>query len=358
MCGESNPSICSTFVCKNVRMYKVIFATAVFLFLFPQCTDSQTKRIRMQPFQVMFYNVENLFDTADDPVTNDNEYLPDGVRKWTPKRYYERLRQTAKVITAVGKWDMPALVGLCEVENDTVLTHLLHRTPLKEHRYRYCITRGNDPRGINNALLYRNERFKLLGQRSIRIRFTRKGKRSRDILHAWGRVVTGDTLDVLVCHFPSRSAGKKKTEPDRIDAALCVRRLCDSLYSVRRCTHIIVMGDFNDTPADESIAVMTHAAKPEHRLTNLFADKETLNFAGSHKFNGEWSQLDQMLVSLPWKARLKEGGTQIFAPSFLLTDDKRHNDKRPRRTYQGYTYKGGFSDHLPIVAEFFLSLPQ
>ena len=340
MCGESNPSICSTFVCKNVRMYKVIFATAVFLFLLPQCTDSQTKRIRMQPFQVMFYNVENLFDTADDPVTN------------------ERLRQTAKVITAVGKWDMPALVGLCEVENDTVLTHLLHRTPLKEHRYRYCITRGNDPRGINNALLYRNERFKLLGQRSIRIRFTRKGKRSRDILHAWGRVVTGDTLDVLVCHFPSRSAGKKKTEPDRIDAALCVRRLCDSLYSVRRCTHIIVMGDFNDTPADESIAVMTHAAKPEHRLTNLFADKETLNFAGSHKFNGEWSQLDQMLVSLPWKARLKEGGTQIFAPSFLLTDDKRHNDKRPRRTYQGYTYKGGFSDHLPIVAEFFLSLPQ
>lgn len=123
-------------------MYKVIFATAVFLFLLPQCTDSQTKRIRMQSFQVMFYNVENLFDTADDPVTNDNEYLPDGVRKWTPKRYYERLRQTAKVITAVGKWDMPALVGLCEVENDTVLTHLLHRTPLKEHRYRYCITRG------------------------------------------------------------------------------------------------------------------------------------------------------------------------------------------------------------------------
>lgn len=337
-------------------MYKLLFTFGFVFFVLSSCVFSQAQRLRVQSFQVMFYNVENLFDTEDDPETNDNEFLPSGVRRWTPRRYHEHLRQTARVITAVGEWDTPALVGMCEVENDSTLIHLLHRTPLREQYYRYCITKGSDPRGINNALLYRRDRFRLLGQRSVRIRFSRKGKRSRDILYVWGQVVTGDTLDVFVCHFPSRSAGQKETEPDRIDAARCVRRMCDSLYRVRRRANIIVMGDFNDTPSDRSIGVMTDASSPQHELNNLFADKKALNFEGSHKYRGRWSQLDQMLVSAEWMKYLKDDGARIFAPSFLLTQGSRERDKRPRRVYRGFKYEGGFSDHLPVVAEFLLPL--
>ena len=187
------------------------------------------KKPREGAFQVMSYNVENLFDTSDDPHTNDNEFLPDGTRHWTQKRYRSHLEQTARVILAAGAWESPALVGLCEVENEAVLQQLMHHTHLRSEGYRSCITRGNDPRGINNALLYRQDRFRLLGWRSVRIPFADRAKRSRDLLHAWGRIASGDTLDVIVCHFPSRRNGRKASEPDRIDAARCVRRLCDSL---------------------------------------------------------------------------------------------------------------------------------
>ena len=309
-----------------------------------------TRAQRTQTFQVMSYNVENLFDTNDDPHTDDNEFLPDGDRHWTPGRYRNHLQQTARVILAAGRWEAPALVGLCEVENDSVLTHLLRRTPLRREGYRYCITRGNDPRGINNALLYRRDRFRLLGWRSVRIAFTERTKRSRDLLYAWGRIASGDTVDVIVCHFPSRRSGQKASERARMDAANCVRRLCDSLYRVRRHPNLIVMGDFNDTPTDRSIRLMADTPESRLRLINLFGDPRQTGFEGSHYYRGKWTQLDQMLVSPLLANRVTEA--QVFAPDFLLTEDGRRRSRRPRRVYYGFRYEGGFSDHLPIVAEF------
>lgn len=303
------------------------------------------------PFIVMSYNVENLFDTDDDPHTDDNEFLPDGKRHWTQERYNNHLRQTARVILAAGEnGETPALVGLCEVENDAVLNRLIRHTPLRREGYRSTITRGNDPRGINNALLYRPDRFRLLGTRSVRIPFAQRTKRSRDLLHVWGRIDTGDTLDVIVCHFPSRRSGRKASEPARLDAARCVRRLCDSLGRLRRRPHLIVMGDFNDTPTDRSIRLLTGNATPGSRLINLFADPRQTGFSGSHYYRGQWAQLDQMLVSPLLSDRLMRA--HVFAPDFLLTDDGRRRSSRPLRIYNGFRYEGGFSDHLPIVAVF------
>ncbi|MDR3262333.1 MAG: endonuclease [Tannerella sp.] len=302
----------------------------------------------------MFYNVENLFDTEDNPDTLDDEFLPAGERHWTSARYYTHLRQTARVINAVGEWGTPALVGLCEVENDSVLIHLLNRTPLREQQYLYCMTHGNDLRGINSALLYQRDKFRYLGHQADRIRFTQRGKRSRDLLHVWGEVITGDTLDVFVCHFPSRYGGEKETERDRMDAALQVRRLCDSLFQIRRAPNILVMGDFNDTPADKSIQRLTKSPQPEWTLVNLFADRTSLNAEGSHKYQGEWTQLDQIMVSGSWNRFLKAGSARIFNPPFLMTDDKSKRGKRPWRSYYGYKYESGFSDHLPVVADFLL----
>lgn len=204
-------------------------------------------------FRVISYNVENLFDTQDNPLADDEEFLPQGQRHWTPKRYNHKLQQLAKVITAAGEWTEPALVGLCEIENDSTLYQLCHRTPLRTQAYRYVCSDTDDPRGIRVALIYQRDQFALVGYESLRIPFRGGRKRSRPLLHVWGRVVTGDTLDVFVCHFPSRSGGQLESESFRMDAARHLRRACDSLYQLRQHPHLIAMGDLNDTPIDRSL---------------------------------------------------------------------------------------------------------
>ena len=308
-----------------------------------------------QEFRVMFYNVENLFDTYDDPDKRDDDFLPGGSMRWTPNRYYSHLRKIAQVINAIGEWDTPALCGLCEVENDTVLIHLLNRTPLVEQHYSYCITTGSDMRGINNALIYQRDKFRYLGHSSEKIPFTNKNRLSRDILHVWGEIINGERLDIFVCHFPSRSGGEKESEPDRIEAAKHLRRLCDSLFKINENANIIAMGDFNDNPSDKSISIITKGSKAKFNLTNLFGNAKKLNYPGSHKFQGEWSQLDQMFVSKNWNNYIKKGSPKIFAENFLLSTNAR-GEQAPMRNFQGPIYRDGFSDHLPIVSDFLLPL--
>lgn len=322
-----------------------------------------------QLFRVMSYNVENLFDTEDNPDKADEEFLPSGNRHWTKGRYYHKLQQIARVISAAGEWDTPALVGLCEVENDSVMFHLLHRTPLKQQHYRYCMTHGEDTRGINVALLYQRDKFRYIGQKEYPVRFSReKHKHTRNILHVWGEVISGNLLDVFVCHFPSRYGGEKESEKDRFDAARTLRILCDSLQKIRIFPQILIMGDFNDTPENESIRRILSAVPLSEQdnssssaLYNLFADPHILNHHGSHKYQGEWSQLDQIIVSgnLVDKAtsmHIKTGSIRIFAPDFLFTNDKTWRGKRTLRTFYGFKYEGGYSDHLPLIVDFFVSL--
>ncbi|MGM9760362.1 MAG: endonuclease/exonuclease/phosphatase family protein [Parabacteroides sp.] len=305
------------------------------------------------PFRVMSYNVENLFDTVDDPARADEEFLPAGTYHWTPKRYQHKLRQLAKVILAAGEWDTPAIVGLCEVENDTVVQHLIHRTPLRSQRYRYCLADCSDPRGINVALLYQPDKFKYLSHRSISVRFTRTAhKATRQILHVSGQIASGDTLDLFVCHFPSRSGGQKETEQDRLDAANTVRNCADSLERVRCHPLVLVMGDFNDTPVDRSLADCLTATSL--RLLLDLSDHAT---QGTHKYQGSWNQLDHLVANravAEGKASLRyvAGSASVFSPSFLLTTDRTGMGKRPFRTYLGRRYEGGFSDHLPVLADF------
>nr|WP_241159956.1 endonuclease/exonuclease/phosphatase family protein [Parabacteroides sp. ZJ-118] len=316
----------------------------------------------------MAYNVENLFDTRDHPTADDDAFLPSGDRYWTPGRYDRKLQHIAKVISAAGEWGTPALIALCEVENDSVLSHLTRRTPLRWLEYRYIITRGPDPRGMNVALLYQRDQFGYLRHASIPVRFSgERHKLTRDILHVSGKIVTGDTLDVLVCHFPSRYGGEKESERDRLDAARTLREVGDSLCRTREKPRILMLGDFNDTPQDRSISeVLAARALPEEARSadpascayyNLFADPRITQFPGSHKYRGEWSQLDQIIVNrdlvTPGSSlRLIPESIRLFAPGFLLTRDKTWRGVRPFRTYHGFKYEGGFSDHLPIIADF------
>lgn len=319
-------------------------------------------------FRVMSYNVENLFDIRDNPTKDDNEFLPSGNRHWTRGRYYHKLQQIAKVITAAGEWNTPALIGLCEVENDSVLYHLTHRTPLRQQDYRYIITQSPDPRGINVALLYQRDQFGYIRHESIPIRFSgNKHKLTRDILHVCGKIITGDTLDIFVCHFPSRYGGEKESEKDRFDAARSLRKSCDSLCQTRETPQILIMGDFNDTPQDRSISEIFAAQafqrdmpvpdSPPYTYYNLFANPHITQFPGSHKYQGEWSQLDQIivnrnLITQESSMHIIPESIRIFAPDFLLTKDKTWRGVRPFRTYYGFKYEGGFSDHLPLVVDF------
>ena len=171
------------------------------------CTLSFAQQIR---FRVVSWNVENLFDIHHDSLKNDREFLPDALRHWNYTRYKKKLTDMARVITAVGEWEPPALVGLCEVENDTVLRDLTRRSPLKELNYRYVMTDSPDLRGIDVALLYQRDLFKLLSFRSVSIPPLKQFRPTRDLLHVSGLLLTGDTLDVFVCHLPSRSGGAKR----------------------------------------------------------------------------------------------------------------------------------------------------
>lgn len=342
-------------------MYRpVLFC--LLLFLYSHTLPAQTS------FRVMGYNVENLFDCENDPDKDDDEYLPQGSRHWTKGRYYHKLQQIAKVITAAGQWSTPALIGLCEVENDSTIIHLLSKTPLRAQHYRYVMTNSPDRRGIDVALLYQRNKFAYIGHHCHRITFQHnKGKQSRDLLHVWGRVQTGDTLDIFVCHFPSRSGGEKTTEPDRMEAAALLKKECSNLIATRKTPYILIMGDFNDAPSDISISQTLNAQHPSlgnnpATLYNLFAPPVKLSQKGSHKHQGTWGQLDHIIVSgnllnPMHKLHIQPGSADIFSPDFLLTNDKTHRGIRPLRTFYGYKYEGGYSDHLPVVIDFSLSLP-
>jgi predicted extracellular nuclease len=312
----------------------------------------------------MFYNVENFFDTEDAPKKNDNEFTPRGTRSWTNKRYYTKVNNIAKVITSVGQWGTPVLVGLCEVENDKVLRDLTTYSPLKKMQYRHILVESDDRRGINVALLYQRDRFKYLYHQAIPIRFPySKQKKTRNVLHVSGQVISGDTLDVFVCHFPSRVGGQSESEPDRMYVASIVKAKTDSLMIVRKRANILIMGDFNDEPSDKSLSTSMGAQavpakmKGERGLYNLFLSVQEKSETGSYKFRRQWNFLDQLIVSgellnpanpfhvLPETAA-------IFSESFLLTEDKSYGGKRPKKTFHGRKYEGGYSDHLPVFVDF------
>lgn len=322
-------------------------------------------------FRVATYNVENLFDTIPSPRHGDSEFLPAAERAWHSGRYWKKLGMLARAIAAIGDVRPAALVALCEVEGDTVLTHLTRRTALARLGYGYVVTHSADERGMNVALLYQPELFRPLSVASLRVPY-RAGKErpTRDVLHVAGQCLTGDTLDVFVCHFPSRRGGTRLTDPYRRRAAVTVRRAADSLLDVRGRHNIIIMGDFNAYYPERCIAE-TLGAIPAQEVQgaggpflreNLYLLTHGLKadggIGGTYKYKGEWQTLDQIIVSgtllspAPGYLFTAPAACRLCAFPFLLKND-RSGTPAPYRTYLGTFYQGGYSDHLPIALDFF-----
>ena len=317
-------------------------------------------------FRIVSYNVENLFDSRHDTLKNDYEFLPDATRHWNYSKYRKKLDNIARVIIATGGWTPPALVALCEVENDSVMRDLTRYSALREADYRYVMTQSPDERGIDVALLYQRNLFKLLSYQSLPVDKPRKNSRpTRDILHVSGLLLNRDTLDVLVAHFPSRSGGARESEPYRLLAARKVKHAIDSLYTIRRHPQIVLLGDFNDYPENKSVKDVLEAAAPStlqdslrpQKLYHLLARKtKTRKHFGSYKYQGEWDTRPHhriRYVAARTRTAIYRGSEdRRILPALLLTRDKKYGGQQPFRTYYGMKYQGGYSDHLPVYAEF------
>lgn len=292
-------------------------------------------------------NTENLFDTRHDSLKDDREFLPDSPRHWTRTKYWEKLNRIGQTIIACGEdgggWSLPDIVGLCEVENDSVLFDLTRRSLLRKARYEYVMTASNDRRGIDVALLYSPFSFRLIKADTIRVIPIEEMRPTRDILHVEGEVESGDTLHIFLLHAPSRMGGELYSRPFRKHV---MGRLCDAVDSLRR-QHIdlkvLVMGDFNDYADSPSLQLAY-----ERGLVNVSAGAWGRNGAkGTYRYHGQWGSLDQMLISKNLRSRV--ASCHIFDAPFLLEEDTKYGGVKPRRNYNGMRYNNGFSDHLPLV---------
>ncbi|MFN4234815.1 MAG: hypothetical protein ACK4IK_08420 [Bacteroidia bacterium] len=308
-------------------------------------------------FTVAFYNVENLFDTINDPIKNDDDFTPEGKLMWNSNRYLSKTINTAKVIMAIGNGEAPSIIGLCEVENREVLEYMIRITPLNKLKYAVIHEESPDNRGIDVAMLYRKDLFKPLEHKTIAIDLKPDTIKTRDILYVKGILDSDDTLHIFINHWPSRIGGEIQSEFKRINAAKTLRNEIDSILKIDSLAKIIIMGDFNDYPINKSLEEVLLAKKD----TSEIKEKELFNMLylkhikgeGSHYYNGHWGMLDQIIISKSLlkcekkKACTLQGRANVFNPDWIMFINK-NGEKIPNRTYVGNSYKGGYSDHLPV----------
>jgi predicted extracellular nuclease len=313
--------------------------------------------------RVMFYNVENLYDTSDEEGIDDAEFLPKSELQWNEERLQTKLNHIAQVIQAVGGQNLPDVVGFAEIENRRVLDFLIQNTALKKSGYFVVHYDSPDKRGIDVALLYKKDRFTFLKSASYPVPMPGDSARpTRDILYVKGMLPNKANLHVVINHWPSRSGGAAETESKRLAAAKVAKRLCDSIQANEQNANVLLLGDFNDYPTNKSMREVLQAeidtTIQSGNLFNLVAWQKGEG-KGSHCYKGDWAFLDQIIAS---EALIKgSSGLQTFynramafRGDFLLTKNEKYGTMEPFRTYGGKNYLGGYSDHLPVFVDVIL----
>ena len=303
-------------------------------------------------FTLIELNCENLFDCQHDTLKHDTEWLSDGARRWNSYRYWNKINSLAKVIISCGdsekEWNMPDIAVLCEVENDSLLRDLTKRSLLRTARYEYVITQSPDERGMDVAILYSPLTFKPLNFHSIRIKNAKNERPTRDVLYLSGCISTGDTLHIFALHAPSRVGGVNKTDAYRLKVAQRIMQSTDSIKNISQDPKIIIAGDFNDLNNGISLQCLAD---------NNFIDvskavKGKAKGKATYKYKGVWQSLDHIFISQNMQKWLLE--CRINDADFLLEEDKKYGGWQPKRTYNGYRYNKGYSDHLPLVVQFLI----
>lgn len=312
---------------------------------------------------IAFYNVENLFDTLNDPNTRDDARTPEGRDRWTEDIYALKVKNTAKVLAEIGRETTnqpPAVIGLCEVENKQVIVDVLNDPLLKPYNYGIVHIDSPDERGIDVALIYQKKHFLPISFKNHALRlFDKDGTRdyTRDQLLVYG-MLEKEPVYVLVHHWPSRSGGQKRSEPNRIDAAALNKKLVDSVLQQNPKAKIINMGDFNDEPTNTSVAdVLQTTDKKRKALKNNLLYTPMMAFykqgIGTYCYRGNWNVLDQIHVS-GGLLKDKKNGWQfwkagIYNKPFLINKEGRYKGY-PFRSFAGGRFLGGYSDHFAVYA--------
>ena len=317
----------------------VVKKTLIFLLLpFFVLSQSDDKEL----FSV-FYNVENLFDTIDNPNTRDNEFLPKSEKKWDTYRYNYKLNQLDKVFSEIIKKEnenrLPDIIGLCEVENKLVIDDLLKTETFKNHTYKIIHKQSPDGRGIDCALLV-DEKFEVLNSDFIKINNPIESRATRDIV--FGKLkFKNQIINVFVNHWPSRWGGQEASNHKRVFVAEVLRKYIDN--NTLESDFNLIMGDFNDYPTNESLAEVL----VKDDLVNLMS-KSNVSGRGSYNYRGNWDWLDQIIVSQDDFKLISFGA---FEEDFMMYTNKK-GEVYPNRSFGGNNWYAGFSDHLPVFLRF------
>lgn len=312
------------------------------------------------PFSFMFYNTENFYDTIDDPDIMDSEYTPKGRLRWDEKKFSDKISKLTFVIQDIVKPEIPDIIGLAEIENKNVMMAIiddLHQKGMPH--YSFVHYDSPDERGADVAMIYNTQSFIVLESNPILVHLPGIEDRTRDILHVKGRTMTDVPLHIFIAHFPSRREGTERSERRRYFVASELHNAVYKILSGNPEENILIMGDFNDTPDDNSIDEVLGAQKAfdniiNLKLYNLMYPRHKRGIGST--YHKGWLLFDQFIVSgnmlLSDKIDCKPEYADVFNPKYLL-----HFDKKGRvninRTYRNH-YTGGYSDHLPIYLKILL----
>lgn len=313
---------------------------------------------------IAFYNLENFYDTIDNPLVNDNDFTPKGEKNYNGNIYWDKVGNLASVIAKIGSDekpesmspDGPAIIGVAEIENDTVLTDLVNHPLIKKRGYKIVHYDSKDARGVDVALLYNPKYFKPEASKPLFVKLPGGSKDSyftRDVLWVKGKL-DGETIHIYVNHWPSRLGGEERSAPARAAAAMVSKNHMDSINKADGEQKVIIMGDLNDDPISPSLTEVLKAkakikeVKPGG-LYNPWVDMYKKGF-GTLAYQDAWGLFDQIVISYPWLDKEQSGFffyKQVIFNREFMTENKGRYKGYPMRTWDGNTYRSGYSDHYP-----------
>ena len=335
-------------------MKKVRLTLSIYLLLGFGLLSAQTTYHKAN---IGFYNLENLFDTINDPNKNDEQFLPNGAYQWTSERYLEKLDHLSQVIAELAKLDGGlAVLGVSEMENEQVLLDLVATERLKNLKLGVCHHDSPDRRGVDVAFLYNPARFKIIDTAAYPLVVPNQPQFiSRDQWLMTGILDNTDTLFILVNHWPSKSGGEKRSLPGRIAAGTLSRQIADEVMQKHPGAKFILMGDLNDNPNSKAIMeyLGTKTKTKDLQINELYNPMWKLfqEGIGSYAYRDSWEMLDNIIISgalvYPRANTYKYSGAYVFRKEFMITKSGAYMGY-PFRMYAGGIYQGGYSDHLPV----------
>lgn len=346
----------------RVKFYKLSICA---LFGIIPCLQSYIFAQEKSAYQletIAFYNLENFFDTIDDPNTFDDDRTPNGKDHWGDKKFHQKLLNISQVLSEIGSEtnpNLPAVIGVCEVENKLVLDSLVNSQLLKPHHYGVVHFDSPDERGVDVALLYRKAVFRPLNSKAHKLLLyeaDQPGKRdyTRDQLVVTG-LLDGEEISFIVNHWPSRGGGELKSSYKREKAAFLNKRIIDSLRRENMDARIISMGDFNDDPTNKSFKKVLETKSSAENLEekDLYNPMEKMlkSGKGSLAYRDSWNLFDQFFMTSNFITKNESGfqfyKASIFTAPYLITQSGQFRGY-PYRTYGYSGYEGGYSDHFPV----------